>query len=509
MAIIGNLIKLAIDVKANLTPDSINAKEVQQEQLKSLLSKAKNTSFGKYYAFDHILNSTDPEKTFAEVVPIHHYDEIHDRWWSQQQKYPDITWPGKPDYFALSSGTTGDTSKRIPITQEMIQSVRSVGLDMIGYLPNYDLPAELFEKEILMLGSSADLDENEMGFLEGEVSGINVSQFPDWYDTFYRPGKEIASIDDWDKRVQRIAEEAKNWDIAAICGIPSWVLVMLKKVMEYHQAQSIHDVWPNLKIYASGGVAFGPYREQFEQISGSNMIYMDTYLASEGFFAYTAGTQNMNMKLAVKNGIYYEFIPFDERGFDEYGNLLDDPFVLTFDQIKEDEDYALLISTPAGAWRYMIGDTIKFSDVGSLEMTISGRTKFFLNVVGSQLSEDKINAAIQTLCEQSGIQIDEFCVSALKDDDGRHYHQWVLSSDDEGQEESMADSLDQILSDLNKNYAVARSKALSDIKVKCVQTSRFYEALSGDKEQGGQLKTPKVMPPEQMKELLSMLDKST
>ena len=314
MAILGSLVKLAIEVKQTLTSEISDVSTEQQKQLRGLLSQASGTAFGLFYGFDRILNSENLVQAYQESVPIFDYHTMHERWWSQQQIEANITWPGKPDFFALSSGTTGKESKRIPVTMDMIKSVRSVGLDMVGHLSEYDLPAELFEKEILMLSSSADLDEHENGFMEGEISGINVSHLPEWYDTFYRPGKEIASIDNWDERIQRIADEAPEWDIVAICGIPSWVLMMLKKVISSHNVESIHDIWPSLQIFVSGGVAFEPYRDSFNEITNGEMIYMDTYLASEGFFAYTGGKNDMSMKLAINNGYFFEFIPFNKFG---------------------------------------------------------------------------------------------------------------------------------------------------------------------------------------------------
>jgi len=205
-------------------------------------------------------------------------------WWQQQRQFPDITWPGKPDFFALSSGTTGKSSKRIPITQDFTQSMHDVGTSMIKELPNYDFPESLFESEILMLSSSANLSEGSQGHLEGEISGINVSNFPNWYDVFYRPGKDIAKMDDWEERIAKMVEEAPSWDIGAIAGIPSWVLIMLKEIVQKHELKNLHEIWPNLAVYASGGVAFETYRKDFNKLMGREIQYMDTYLASEGLF---------------------------------------------------------------------------------------------------------------------------------------------------------------------------------------------------------------------------------
>jgi hypothetical protein len=293
--------------------------------------------------------------------------------------------------------------------------------------------------------------------------------------------------------------------VAALAGIPSWILLMLQAIMKRHQLDTIHDIWPNLTVYASGGVAFEPYRESFNAICARPLIVMDTYLASEGFFAYNARPETEAMRLALEHGIFYEFIPFDKRGFDERGNLLDDPLVLTIDEVEAGVEYALITSTCAGAWRYMIGDTVRFTDVDHCEVLISGRTKYFLNVVGSQLSEEKMNRGIQRLSETLGVNINEFTVAALRDEQGDYYHQWVLGSEAPFDEERAAEVLDEALRDLNKAYDMARGKALRYIRVKGVRKEAIYDWLEARKKKGGQVKVPKITKEEQMKDLLVFL----
>lgn len=504
MSIIGNVIKTAIEIKSTLTPEVKDAYEAQQAQLLQLLSKASSTSFGLFYNFDEILKSENPIETFQKNVPIHDYDLMHNDWWHQQQDKPNITWPGQPKYFALSSGTTGKESKRIPVTDEMLACFRSVGIAQVESLAKFDFPADFFEKDVLMLSSSADLERHK-NHLEGEISGINTSNLPSWFNGFYKPGLEIASIADWDERVAAIAQAAPEWDIVAIAGIPSWVQMMLEQVIATHKLQNIHEIWPNLRVYASGGVAFEPYRESLERLLGHPLIYMDTYLASEGFFAFTARPDTLNMKLALRHGIFFEFIPFDERGFDETGTLLEEPQVLSIEEVELDQDYALLVSTPAGAWRYMIGDTVKFTDLESYEIRISGRTKYFLNVVGSQLSEEKINAAVQELARNWHTDINEFAVAAVKNAEGDYIHQWVLGTNAGIDPATAAPQLDEILQNLNKNYQVARNKALKGVRVLTIPSQKLYDWLALRKKKGGQIKLPKVMKTEMMEDLLDFL----
>ena len=503
MAILGSIVKSAIDIKHTLTPEREDYQNIQIEQLRKLLSKANATAFGLYYQFETLLRADDPVKAFQESVPIVDYDTMNSRWWRQQQIAPDITWPGKPEYFALSSGTTGKESKRIPVSQEILESIRSVGISQAESLAKYDLPSGLFEKDILMLGSSAQLRRHPNGHLEGEISGISTNNIPGWFSGFYKPGLEIASIEDWDERVLAIARQAPDWNVGAIAGIPSWVQMMLKYVIEYHHLDNIHQIWPALSIYVSGGIAFEAYRLSLENLMAHPLIYMDTYLASEGFFAYTARPGTMAMKLALEHGIFYEFIPFDERGFDGAGNLLPEPETFTIGEVKEGQDYALVVSTPAGAWRYMIGDTIKFTNIQEMEIVISGRTKYFLNVVGAQLSEEKMNAAMQALSEKLDIAINEFAVAAVQDEHGNFFHQWVVGADKEFDEQEAVLQLDHLLQGINKNYGVARRKALKGVKLKGLPTETFYRWLEANKKKGGQVKVPKVMDEDKMKAFLA------
>ena len=508
MTLIGSLIKKGIELNRVFQSDLKPAQHQQETQLKALLEKAKDTAFGKYYGFESLVRADDIRKAFKSEVPIFDYQSMHEGWWKKQQKYPDITWPGKPEFFALSSGTTGKTSKRIPITKDFLQSMRDVGQSLIKDLPNFDFPESLFESEILMLSSSANLIKHEEGHLEGEISGINVSNFPGWYDLFYRPGKSIAAIPDWDERVRCIVKEAPHWNIGAIAGIPSWVLLMMKEIVKHYDVKNIHEIWPNLTVYSSGGVAFETFRKDFEAITARPLTIIDTYLASEGFFSYTARADTLSMKLALAHGYYYEFIPFDERGVDEMGSLLEEPETHVIEDVVTDQEYVLVVSTCAGAWRYMIGDTIKFTSLDPHEILITGRTKFFLNVVGSQLSEEKLDEALLKVCDEMEITINEYSVGAIRNEEGDYIHQWVVVTDAEPDEQEVSRRLDDNLKEANKNYRGARSKALKGLSVMAITKAQYYAYLDAAKKKGGQVKTPKVMDEEKMKDFLVFIQSS-
>lgn len=491
MQVIGEIIKKAIDLgeKFSTTKTPVDA---QQDVLKHLLDKAKNTAFGKYYAFEQILESEDPAAAFSKKVPYHDYNVIEEQWWTKiREGHPDITWPGINEYFAVSSGTTS-ASKYIPVTAEMLECIRRTAIKQIMSLAKYDLPPEFFEKQIMMLGSSTDLRENN-GFLEGEISGISASRIPFWFKNFYKPGLEISSIANWDERVQQIAEHAKDWDIGSISGIPSWIELMMKKVISHHQVDNIHDIWPSLSVYTPGGVAFEPHRRSFEKLLAHPLIYIDTYLASEGFLAFQARPDTDAMELVLDNGIYFEFVPFSPDNLTEEGTVKTEAEALTIDRVEEGKDYILLISTVSGAWRYMIGDTVAFTDVEKAEIKITGRTKFFLNVVGSQLSVHQMDKGIEAVQEHYQLIVPEYTVAAVKEN-GEYIHHWYLGLEEgKAGEHAVAQFLDEYLQNNNKNYKVARSKALKNVKVSMVSADCFYDYNENQKKKGGQVKFPRVM----------------
>ncbi len=492
MAILGNVIKGIIEVTDKLKSEN-NPVDAQQEVLKKLLETAKDTNFGTYYQFNEILKSENISDNFAKNIPFFDYSKMNSEWWCKlHQDNENVTWPGSPNYFALSSGTTGKKSKRIPVTDAMLEAIRQTGIKQVLALTNFDLPADFFEKEIMMLGSSTELKEKN-DHLEGEISGISASNIPFWFRPYYKPGKDISIIDDWDARVKKIAENAKNWDIGALSGIPSWMELMLQEVIAYHKVDNIHEIWPNLQVYTSGGVAFDSYEKSFNALMGKPITVIDTYLASEGFLAFQARPETSSMQLVTDNGIYFEFVPFKPEYIKEDGSLTSNAEVKTIAEVTLDQDYVLIISTVAGAWRYLIGDTIQFTDIEKAEIKITGRTKFFLNVVGSQLSVNKMNDAVKEIESQFKMKITEFTIAAKRINE-EYYHCWYLGTDStEKNTEEIAKKLDETLKNTNKNYKVARSKALKGVNAKLIKPSVFYSWNDHNKKKGGQVKMERVM----------------
>ena len=497
MALIGEVIKKAIDFTGYIKSDP-NPVKAQKVVLKQLLKKARLTAFGRKYKFGEILASDNVVSAFQQNVPYHDYDKIYTDWWKYLlEGHQNVTWPGGQKFFALSSGTTSN-KKYIPVTDDMVNAIKKSGVQQVMSLKNFDLPADFFEKQIMMLGSSTSLIKAE-DHEEGEISGISAANIPAWFKSFYKPGFEISSIEDWDERVKRIAEEAPGWDIGSITGIPSWVELMLKEIITVNKLNNIHEIWPNLHVYTSGGVAFEPYRKSLEKLFARPLIYIDTYLASEGYLATQKRPDAGGMSLIVNNGIFFEFVPFNEENIDDEGMVKQEVKALTLADAQENVEYVLMISTVAGAWRYMIGDTVIITNKALAEIKISGRTKHYLNVVGEQLSVQKMNQAIQKLENKYDLEIPEFTASTVMIDD-QFFMKWYIGTDKPVDENEAATFIDQELSDNNKNYKVARGKALKGVQVKIIPTAHFYKWSQEFKKMGGQTKIPRVMKEEDFNE---------
>ncbi|WMJ74149.1 GH3 auxin-responsive promoter family protein [Cytophagaceae bacterium ABcell3] len=505
MAIAGTLIKAAIHLQQYIIPETEHAGEEQTKQLRSLLKKASDTSFGKFYGFENLLKSPNIKSDFVQKVPIHDYETISQRWWCRSlEGEKDICWPGRVQFFALSSGTTGNKSKRIPVTQDMLKSIQKTSLQQILSLTHYNLPVDFYEKDILLVGSSTSLSDKGV-YKEGEISGISAYNIPEWFNNYYKPGNDIAGISNWEEKVDAIIKKAPEWDIGAMAGIPAWYQVMMQRIIDYYGLETIHDIWPNLQVYASGGVAFEPYRKNFDKLFGKPVHVTDTYLASEGYLAFQCRPDTNAMKLNLDAGIYYEFVPFTEHNFDSEGKIKPNPEIHLLEEVEENCDYAIVISTCSGAWRYLIGDTIRFTNKARHEIIITGRTKHFLNVAGSQLSIEKLNAGINHLQETFDIKIADFLVSAIEYQEG-FAHKWYIGSNDPADNQLLKNSLDHYLKEINKNYKGAREKALKDVFVEIVPPDFFYQYHVKYKTAGGQSKTPRVMKKEQFQQFEALVE---
>ncbi len=461
--------------------------------LKKLLRKARFTEFGQDNKFDEILISKHPGKKFQEIVNIYNYNSIYDKWWNKTLNgASNICWPGSIKYYALSSGTSEASSKYIPITNDLLRSNKIVMLKQLLSLRKYhDIPLRSAGRGWLTLGGSTALEKNA-SYFAGDLSGITVKKSPFWFQPFYKPGKKISREKDWNKKLKEIVAKAPEWDIGFIVGVPAWVQMCMEMVIEKYKLKNIHEIWPNLDFFVHGGVNLEPYKKGFEKLLGKPITYIETYLASEGFIAYQERQNSKGMKLVTNQHIFLEFIPFNENNFDADGNLLPQATALMLHEIEENKEYALLISTNAGTWRYLIGDTVKLVDKEHSEIIITGRTKHFLSLVGEHLSVDNMNHAIQMASNELNICISEFTVAGIPHESFFAHH-WYVACNDKIEKNTLKKSLDEHLIKLNDDYAVERKSALKDIFVTILPEKCFLEFMESKGKVGGQHKFPRVL----------------
>jgi hypothetical protein len=500
MAILGNVLKRGIQLTDVVRRKRlINALRMQRKTFTKLVGKARYTAFGEAYGFDELLRSVEfgTEREFYEKykkqVPIHDYNKIYKEWWHRSLEGENhITWPGKVKYFALSSGTSEAASKYIPVTKAMVKAIQKTGVRQILTLSKYrEIPAETFEKGCLMLGGSTNLNRHGRQ-LVGDLSGITASQIPFWFQRFYKPGPQIAQVRDWALKLDEITEQAAEWDIGFIVGVPAWLQLLMEKIIAHYKVKNIHEIWPNLAVFCHGGVSFEPYRKGFEKLLGKPIAYIETYLASEGFIAYQTDPDAEGMQLVLNNGLFFEFIPFNEKNFTADGDLVGNPETLMIDEVKEGQEYALLLSTCSGAWRYLIGDTIRFTDTRRAEIVITGRTKHFLSLCGEHLSVDNMNKAVELVSNELGITVREFTVAGKLYEDTFGHH-WYIGTDDKVDTELLCRRIDETLNELNDDYAVERRHALRHLELTVVPTGTFYKWMEAKGKMGGQHKFPRVL----------------
>lgn len=475
-------------------------RRAQLRVLKKLLRRASYTAFGQQYNFDQILLSKHPGKVFQQNVPAYNYNKIYKEWWHQTlDGKQDICWPGKIKYFALSSGTSEAASKYIPVTNDLLKGNKVIMIKQLLSLFNYEgISISVVGKGILTLGGSTDLQKGP-GYYAGDLSGITAKKVPFWFQPFYKPGKKIAKERDWNKKLKEIVEKAPEWDIGFIVGVPAWIQMCIEMVIEKYKLKNIHEIWPNLTFFVHGGVSFEPYKHGFEKLLGKPLAYVETYLASEGFLAWQGKQNAKGMRLSYNQHIFFEFVPFDENNFDANGEMVENPTAFMIHEVEEGKDYALLISTNAGAWRYLIGDTVRFVDKENAEIIITGRTKHFLSIVGEHLSVDNMNKAIQLVSDDLNLSIPEYGVRG-ENVDTLFGHHWYVACDQEIDATILAKAIDEKLMVLNDDYAIERNSALKSMRVTVLKENIFMAFMQTKGKIGGQHKFPRVLKGETLKD---------
>ena len=462
----------------------------QHKTLRMLLTEAKNTIFGKEYNFTEILNLDELEVAY-QAVPISSYLAMKPYWQRAYEGEENVCWPGQISYFALSSGTTDASSKYIPVTDKMLKNIKKASVRQLFHVAKTDLPKDYLTKNYLFVGGSTDLEFNGNNF-SGDLSGITTSNIPVWMRRFSKPEPHIRNQKEWDHKINMMVEQAPNWDVAMIAGVPAWIQMLFERIIKTYDLNTIHDMWPHLCVYVHGGVSFKPYQQSFEKYLAKPLKYFETYLASEGFIAFQVREQDKGMRLVFRNGVYYEFIPFNEMNFDSNGDVRTGASIINVSQIKPDVDYAIVITTCSGAWRYILGDTIRFINTDKFEMVITGRTKHFLSLCGEHLSVENMNAAIVALSEELGHEITEFTVKGTIQN-GHFGHQWYLACDEALDVDFVKTRLDKLLKEANDDYRVERKFALRNIELTVLPKSAFIDWMEQRGKLGAQNKFPRVM----------------
>ena len=463
------------------------AEQLQMQVLKRLTSKAENTEWGREHGFASLSTYED----FAASSPVNTYEDLKQAIDRMRQGERDILWPGQVRWYAKSSGTTNDKSKFIPVSKDGLKDTHYAGgRDAVTWYLGNNPHSRIFDGKALILGGSHAPNYNLKNSLVGDLSAILIENINPLVNLVRVPKKETALLADFELKRDRIAHEAIRENVTNLSGVPSWMLSVMNRVLEITGKDNLSEVWPNLEMFFHGGVAFTPYREQYKKlIPSANMHYMETYNASEGFFGIQDDPSDLSMSLMLDYGVFYEFIPMDEI---ENPN----PHVHPLWGVETGKNYAMLISTSSGLWRYMIGDTVRFTSTNPYKFVITGRTKFFINAFGEELIVDNAEAGLAEACKRTGAQVLEYTAAPVfMDGDGKCRHQWLIEFAQEPEDVTMfAQILDETLQHVNSDYEAKRYKdiTLQSLELVVARRGLFHEWLASKGKLGGQHKVPRL-----------------
>jgi len=461
--------------------------EVQQEVFQKLIDESALTRFGLEHGFSAIKSI----KEFKAAVPIRKYEEFKPYIDLLRNGEQNVLWPSRLKWFAKSSGTTDDRSKFIPVSKEALEDCHyKGGKDLLALYCHQKPTARLYDGKTLVLGGSSKINTfNEEGYT-GDLSAIIIRNLPMWVELRRTPSRDITLMDNWEEKIEAMAQATLHEDVTVLSGVPSWTLVLLKRILEIKGTENILDVWPNLELYMHGGVSFKPYRDQYKRIiPSSTMNYIETYNASEGFFGIQDRLHSDDMLLMLDYGIFYEFMPLSELDSRS-------PKTIGLNEVEIGENYALIISTNAGLWRYMIGDTVRFTSKYPFRIQVSGRTRHYLNAFGEELMVENADHAIEIASNKTGASVREYTVAPIyMDETARGAHEWLIEFDRSPRDESMFNEiLDQELRKINSDYDAKRAFDLNLKKpvVREVPQGTFYSWLKSKDKLGGQHKVPRL-----------------
>jgi hypothetical protein len=502
MAIIGKLLKKSNEINYQRVSKRGKSHTTQRETLVKLLDYAKNTKFGITYSFQKIVKDKNPMRCYQKNIPITEYEEYYTLWLSKTiEGKKDHTWPGRIKYFALTSGTTGAPSKRIPVSEKMIRSFQKTSVRQLSTLHDLNLSEAFYSTSALAIGGSTKLVKKRK-HIEGDLSGILKKHTSLIVSPITKPGSKIASIKDWNEKLEAMIQKAPQWNIGIIAGVPSWCIMLMERIIERYSLKSIHDIWPNLEVYVHGGVFMQPYIPRLNRVLNKQIHLLDTYLASEGYFAYQMTPTSDGMRLILNTGVFYEFVPFTSEYFDEDGHIRDFQTAFTLSEVQEGVDYAMVISTNAGLWRYLIGDLVRFTNVETQELRITGRIRQYLSLVGEHVSLENLNMSLSSCARAMNLEISEFC---LYGDHEQQKHIWFIGCDNPVDEKAFIQHIDKHLSELNDDYACTRKYNLKTPEVKVLPVRTFYLFMKETGKFGAQNKFPRVLNVDQAKRWLYFL----
>jgi len=461
--------------------------EVQAEWFKKLISAGRDTEWGMKYGYASI----DTREQYRERVPVNDYDGMKPYINRLRKGERGILWNSDIKWFAKSSGTT-DRSKYIPVSQEALEECHyKGGKDMLSIYCNNHPETVIFSGRGLAMGGSHRITEidNEI-YYDGDLSAIIMQNLPYWAEFIRVPRLKVALMDEWESKIEKMALSTVNHNVTNISGVPSWTLLLLKRILDITGKQNMTEVWPNLEVFFHGGVSFTPYRKQFESlIPTARMSYMETYNASEGFFGIQDTTGSEELLLMLDYGIFYEFIPLEELGKEQ-------PVTLFLDQVELNRNYALVITTNAGLWRYMIGDTIRFTSLNPYRIKITGRTRNFINLAGEELIIDNAEKGLDIACRKCSAQISEYTVAPVVEDGSNiGYHEWLIEFENAPADlEYFTETLDNALKSLNSDYEAKRYQGLvlRKPRIRALPSRTFYNWLKKKNKLGGQNKVPRL-----------------
>lgn len=469
---------------------------LQDKVLRHLLERGRHTEYGRKHGFDAILSGDAPLADAFAALPVTGYDDLKGYIDRMRHGEQDVLWPGKVKWYAKSSGTTNDKSKFIPVSKEGLKKIHYAGgRDVVVYYLQNNPQSRLFDGRALILGGSHSPNYNLAGSLVGDLSAILIENINPLVNLVRVPNKKTALISDFEEKREKIARQCLNADVTNISGVPSWMMSVLMRVMELSGKEHLQDVWPNLEVFFHGGIAFTPYRKAYEQlITKSGMHYMETYNASEGFFGIQDDPSDSSMLLMLDYDVYYEFIPME--GIDDNGQPMPGCTVLPLSKVETGKNYAMVITTSCGLWRYMIGDTVKFTSVKPYKFVITGRTKSFINAFGEEVIVDNAEKALQYACNETGAQVKEYTAAPVfRNDDTIPHHQWLIEFAKEPADiERFADLMDSKLQEINSDYEAKRFKDINMIRLQIVKvpTGHFDAWLKAKGKLGGQHKVPRL-----------------